>query len=338
MLDDIEAAKDYIYIETYRIHNDSIGIRFRDVLTEKAKQGVEIKLLLDSWGSSSISYSFFADLIKFGGEVRFFEKIKINFDFFTRSHRRNHRKIIIIDDEVTYIGSSNFTDYNLNWRELIIRFRGDISLTFKKIFRQDFRIYNKYVFDKARYSATLRHGDFEILRDIPSITIKRINKRYIQLIKESKSQVIIESPYFLPGFMLRKAMSDASKRGVDVKVIIPRRSDVGLVDVLRNKYLGPLSKNGINILYYKPHNLHAKAMLIDDKIFSIGSANFDYRSFRYMYEITLIGQDPQISIQLNNHISKTMQNCESFSYENWKRRPLINKFFEYILLPFRHLL
>ncbi len=338
LLDDIENAEDYIYFETYRIANDSIGIKFRDALTEKARQGIEVKLLLDSWGSSSVSEAFFGELIKHGGEVRFFEKIKINFDFFTRSHRRNHRKIIIIDDEITYLGSSNVTEYNLNWLELIIRIRGDISLTFKKIFRQDFNIYNKYVIDKVRYSKPITHGIFEIVRDVPSITLKRINKKYIQLIRDAKNEIIIETPYFLPGFLLRKALSDAAKRGVEVKVIIPKHSDVGLVDILRNKYLGPLCKAGIRFLYYLPHNLHAKTMMVDSRIFSIGSANFDYRSFRYLYEIAVIGMEEDIIMQLNNHYNKAIKHSEDFNFESWLRRPLINKFFEWLLLPVRHLL
>jgi len=337
MLDDIENAQKYIYLETYRIGNDSIGIKFKDALTEKARQGIEVKILIDSWGGL-VSESFFVDLIKFGGEVRFFEKIKYNFDFFTRSHRRNHRKILVIDDSITYIGSSNITEYNLNWRELVLRLKSEITVSFKKLFKQDFKVYNKYVFDKVNNSKVVKYKNFEILRDVSSIPIQRIKKRYVQLFKNAQKQIIIETPYFLPGFLLRKALMDAGKRGVDIKVIIPKRSDVGLVDVLRNKYLGILYKNKVNFLLYTPHNLHAKALLIDDNIFSIGSANFDYRSFRYMYEITLLGSDPEIISQLKKHISKTITGSENFSYEAWHRRPMINKFFEWILLPFRHLL
>ena len=338
MLDDIENAQENICIETYRIHNDSIGVKFRDALTDKARQGVQVKILLDSWGSASVSEHFFYHLIQAGGEVRFFEKIKFNFDFFTRSHRRNHRKIMIIDNNLTYIGSSNLTDYNLNWRELVLRIEGNIAESFKQVFKQDFRIYNKYVFDKVRFTRIIKYEDFEILRDVPSITLKRISKRYIQLIKKARDTIHIETPYFLPGFLLRKALSDAAKRGVDVKIIIPKHSDVGLVDILRNKYLGPLCKSGIKFLYFLPHNLHAKVLMIDKKVFSIGSANFDYRSFRYMYELTLIGREPKIIVQLNDHIVKTIQNCEEFNYDNWLMRPRINKFFEWLLLPFRHLL
>ena len=127
MLDDINAAKKYIYIETYKFGHQTIGIKFRDALTRKAKEGVEVKVLVDSWGGSSLPDNFFIQLIKNGGEVRFFQKIKINFDFFTRSHRRNHRKLLLIDDRISYIGSSNLTEYNIIWRESMLRIQSIIK-------------------------------------------------------------------------------------------------------------------------------------------------------------------------------------------------------------------
>ena len=338
MIEDIENAKDNICMETYRIGNDSIGIRFKDALTKKSKEGVKVKLLIDSWGGSSLPDNFFNDMKKFGGELRFFKKIRINFDIFTKSHRRNHRKILIIDDNITYIGSSNITEYNLNWRELVLRMTGDIASSFKRIFNYDYRIYNKYIFDKVGYTQSIIHNGFEILREVPSITKQRINRKYVQLIKNAKFQVIIETPYFLPGFLLRKALMDAGKRGVDVKVIIPKHSDIRLIDILRNKYLGQLDRNHVKFLFYVPHNLHAKILLVDDELFSISSANFDYRSFRYQHEIAFIGSENSILSQLKTHVSETLIDCERFNYEKWKLRPLIQKFIEWLLLPIRHLL
>ncbi len=340
MLEDIEGAKKYVYLQTYRIGNDSIGIKFRDALTKKAKEGVEVKVLIDSWGGNALSDNFFKEMSAYQGVVRYFEKLKFNFDFFTKGHRRNHRKLLIIDDHLSYIGSTNITEYNLNWRELVMRLKSDIAIKFKKIFEEDWVNYNKHkvLIDKKNNSRTMKHETCEILRDVPSITIQRIKKRYVQLIQKAKNQVIIETPYFLPGYQLRKSMMDAAKRGVDVTVIIPKHSDVGLVDILRNKYLGQLYKNGISFLFYIPHNLHAKVMLVDDEVYSIGSSNFDYRSFRYMYEIVLIGRRKDIIEQLEKHLQETILNSQLFDFEKWLHRPVINKFFEWILLPFRHLL
>ena len=339
MLNDIVRAKKFIYLETYKFANDYIGIKFRDALTRKANNGVKVKVLIDSWGRGAVSESFFEEMIRYGGEVKFFEKIKINSDLFTRGHRRDHRKMVVIDDEIFFMGSMNITGYNLNWRELILRGNGDMAIMFRKVFLQNFEAFNPYIIRrKLASSKTLKYGDFELVRDVPSIPIQRIKKKYVQLIKKAESHIVIETPYFLPGFLLRKAMMDAAKRGVEVKVIMPKNSDVRMIDILRNKYLGLLYKNKINLLFYLPHNLHAKLMLIDNRIFSIASANFDYRSFLYQHEIALIGKDIDILGQLQDHVQETLSNSEEFSYDAWLKRPLIEKIFERILVPFRHLL
>lgn len=334
---DINAAKSYIYLEFYKFGNDSVGKLFRDLLAKKAREGVEVKVLLDSWGTS-LSDSFFASLVQFGGEVRYFEKIRFNLDFLTRSHCRNHRKIVAIDDKVSYIGSANITDYNLVWRELCLRIEGGIAGSFKKIFLQMYEVHNKYVLFKALHTEPFFFGQLEILRDFPSMSRQNIKKRFTKLIKSAKKKIVIESPYFLPSFLVRMALIRAAKRGVKVIVIMPKHSDVRLVDVLRNKYLGPLAERGIEFFMYFPQNLHAKLLLIDDKVFAVGSPNFDYRSFRFQHEIVLTGPDINLSNKLKAHVKETLNDSEPFNYQRWKTRPFIEKVFEWIIVPFRHLL
>ncbi len=338
MIKDILAAKKYVYIETFRVGADVIGERFRSALIQARKKGVEVKILIDYWGAGPVKYGFFDALAELGGKVRFFKKIKYNFDFFTRGHRRNHRKLLLIDDEITYIGSSNLTDYNMNWRESVLRMESDITPVFKKLFIQDFHLYNRYIFSRAYYTRIIKHGEFEIVRDVPIITKKKINKKFIRLIQESQDSIVIETPYFLPGFMLRKALMEAAGRGVSIKVVVPKKSDVRLVDILRNKYLGILSKKGIQFSYYEPNNLHAKLILVDNKNFGIGSSNFDYRSFRYMFEVVLFGTNPFIVNELQVHNQKTIEATIPFYYKEWEKRPPVEKLFEWLLLPFRHLL
>jgi len=338
MLADIAQSREYIYLETYKFANDHMGIRFRDAITRKARQGVKVKILVDSWGKGPISETFFSELINLGGEVKFFEKIKINSDIFTRGHRRDHRKILVIDERICYIGSANITGYNLNWRELSLRVEGELAVSFKKVFLENFDAFYPYIItNKVTYTRSIKFDSFEILRDVPSFPLQRLRKRYTRLIRSATSSVVIETPYFLPGYMLRKSLMDASKRGVDVKIIMPRHSDVRMIDILRNKYLGLFFKSKVKILFFGPYNLHAKLLLIDNKTFSISSANFDYRSFRYQYEIALIGTEPEVLRQLNDHVAETLRNSEKFDYEQWEKRALIEKIFEWILLPFRHL-
>lgn len=337
-LRDIENAQKYIYLELYRFNNDAVGVKFRNALARKAKEGVEVKILVDSWGTSA-SPTFFADTIKNGAELRYFKKLKFFIDFFTKNHRRNHRKILVIDNDIVYVGSSNYTSYSLAWRELVLRLQHrTAAIQFKKIFLSSFAIFNQYNFKRLAFKKKIKFGGFEIIQDIPSIYRQQIKKRYEKMIQKAKESIWIETPYFLPGFKLRKEMMDAVQRGVNVNVIMPKHSDVRLVDLLRSRYLGLLCKNGIKIHYYVTNNLHAKGMLIDDKHFSIGSANFDYRSFRYQYELTLIGDDPTIIGLMKKHISNTLMSCEPFDYHKWNERPRMEKVFEWLLLPFRHFL
>ncbi len=337
LLADIQLAKKTICIEIYKFIEDSIGIKFRDALAKKCKQGVKVKLLIDSWGAG-VSDTFFDELTQNGGQVRYFKKLKYTFDAFTKHHRRNHRKIIIIDDTIAYIGSANINDYSLNWRELIVKIEGTLALTLKKMFNDSWKIYEQVLFKHKPLLRQITKGTFKIVRDVPSITHQRLKNRFEELIKKAKSEIIIETPYFLPGFLLRKQIMDAAKRGVDVKVLTPKQSDVTFVDALRSKYLGLLHKSNVKLMFYTPNNLHAKLMIVDREQFFFGSANLDYRSFRYMFEIMVQGTDPGLLQDLLVHVNESMEDCEPFDYEKWLRRPRIYRMFEQLMVPFRHYL
>lgn len=337
MLEDISKAKKNIHLEMYKFAHDVIGEKFRDALTRKSREGVHIKLLLDAWGTSHSS-SFFAELIRNGGEVRYFKRLRWGYNWLAAHHNRNHRKLLIIDDDITYMGSANLTAYSLNWRELVIRMQGPIAKAFKRSFLESRRLFNKLYFNTKLYSRVISYRDFKIMRDVPSITRQRIKKQFEDLIRQAKKEIVIETPYFLPGFLLRKFLMDAARRGVNVTVITPQQSDVGIVDVLRSKYLGLMHRSGINFRFYVPYNLHAKLMMVDNEIFSVGSSNFDYRSFRYMHELMLFGRHPSMVGCFKEHIAETLAECEAFDYEKWRRRPIMHKVFENLLVPFRHLL
>jgi cardiolipin synthase len=337
MLDDISRAKKSIYLEIFKFNNDVIGEKFRDALTRKSREGIDIRLLLDAWGTP-VSSTFFNELIKNGGEVRYFKKLKLSYNWLARHHSRNHRKLLIIDDDITYMGSANLTAYSLNWRELVIRMKGPISRAFKRSYLESRRLYNKLYFNNKLYSRVISYGDFRILRDVPSITRQQIKKQFEELIRHARTDIVIETPYFLPGFILRKLLMDAAKRGVKVMVIMPKHSDVSIVDSLRSKYMGIMFKSGVNYQFYMPYNLHAKLMIVDGKIFTAGSSNFDYRSFRFMHEIMLTGRNEALLEGLKKHVTETLADCQPFDYEKWKRRPIMHKVLENMLVPFRHLL
>ncbi len=340
MLNDIKAAKKQILLQSFKFGNDSIGKKFLTELCKKAQEGVAVYLLLDAFGCIKLKDDFFSQLINYGGKVKFFKKIVFSFDFIQKNHRRNHRKLLIIDNKITYIGSSNITDYCINWRENCLRINDIISNKFRKIFFDNFDIADFKVKTKKNKKALARKykiGHFEIICDVPGLHQLPTKNKVINLINEAKRSIIIASPYFLPGRKINKAIKSALERNVKVKVIIPEHSDVKLFDMIRDRNLGRYYNLGVDIHYYTVNNLHAKLFLVDDEIFMLGSSNFDYRSFFYMYEINLLGDNKNIISQINDYFVNTESDCEKFSYEKWKNRPLLNKIFATTLIPFKQL-
>ncbi len=336
MLNDIKNASQYIYLEMYRFRNDPLGIRFRDNLIQKCREGVEVKILIDSWGGSS-NLSFFKDLIDAGAEVKYFKKIRLTWDAFTRNHRRDHRKILILDDHTTYIGSANIAAYAFNWRESVFRLRGGIAHSFKEVFLENIKIYNKYFYDKIAYTKKIDYNGFQIIRDVPSLKYQPIQRKYLDLIQKARKEILLETPYFLPGSRLRRALMEAAERGVKVKIIIPKNSDIHVLDILAGRYFGELAEKKVSIYQFLNQNLHSKIFLVDRTFFMVGSSNFDYRSFRYQHEICLFGEHKSMNRQLVNHFNESLRNSAPFDYHQWKRRPVLQKILERLLVPFRHL-
>ncbi len=334
MLKDIGNAKKYVYMEYYRFRNDSVGEVFRNLLIEKQVAGVRVRVLVDAWAAAS-DESFFRDLIRSGGEVKFFKKLRLSWEGFTKGHRRNHRKIIVVDDRVTYLGSANIVDYAMNWRESVFRIEGPIAKKFKRTVELNFKIFAKYFYNKRAFTRSFVFDQLIILRDVPSSIFKPTKRQLLKLIRGAKEEIYIETPYFLPPFTLRKALSNAAKRGVKVNIIIPKKSDVGLIDLLNSRYVGLLAKQGVNFFYYLPQNLHSKIFMADNKTFLIGSANLDYRSFRHSHEIGLAGRHADLAAQLAEHFKETMKDTEPFDYEKWSDRSRVQRFFESLMMPFR---
>lgn len=337
MLRDIESATKNICLEIYRFGQDAMGEKFLNSLINRARNGVRIKVLIDAWGSGTDT-RFFNRLIEAGGEVRVYKKLNFERAYFVKNHCRNHRKLIIIDNQIGYIGSSNITSYSLAWRELNLRVEDrDLIRLFFRSFRESFRSFDKYSFSKLSHKRDMHFGFWLFIQDVPNVYRQRVKKQYENMIDKANTEIIIETPYFLPGHILRKKLEEAVSRGVRVRVMTPHHSDVRLVDIIRRKYLGELHLAGVELCFYTNGNLHAKGLMVDNKVFSISSSNFDYRSFRYQYELALIGIEPVVIEQLDRHFDVTYADCKSFNYESWKSRSRIEKFFEWVLLPFRYL-
>jgi len=340
LLQDIRNATKYIYLETFKINNDVVGKQLCKTLIDCYRRGVKVRILVDWWGTGT-NNPYIQSMINYGVEVRFFKKFIPSIFLFSRNHRRDHRKIVAIDDKISYIGSANFTEYCTEWRESILRIEGKMSMICKKIFIDNFKIYNKDITHpsiRKAFRRTIRYNDFFFIREVPSVFSQRIKKNYIRLIQRAKKSITIETPYFLPGYRIYKELVQAIKRGVNVKVLIPSSSDIKMVDYVRASLLEKLHKKGANILYYNYGNLHSKLLSIDNEIFSIGSANMDHRSFKYMFEIALIGFDPIVNSLVNKHIAHTETMSSKFDMQKEKNRPIFRQFLSLIILPFSRFL
>ncbi len=326
MLKDIASAKKSIYLETYIYDDDIIGRQFRDALIKKAASGIKVRVLVDALGSS-VKKPFFKKLIEQGGEVRFFKEFTYALKIFARNHERDHRKLLIVDRKIAHMGSENITASCLEWRELSIRLIGGIAGHLAVSFGKTWKRYEKISKEKIR---RVIHEKFEILEDIPADLEQLTRNKYVTLIDKAKKEILIETPYFIPPFKIRKALKKAIRRGVTVKLIIPFISDVKIADLLRTRYLGKLHRKGVQIFYYLPQTLHSKLLIIDDSFFMLGSSNLDYRSFVHQYEINLIGEHTGIITALKKHFRETLSKCKPFSYAEWKKRSSFIKIIEAI--------
>lgn len=334
MIHDILNAKKQIFLETYIYEDDYVGLKFKQALLKKVKEGIKIKLLIDSWGST-VTKQYFQELIDLGAEVIFFREIKYLIRIFSKNHERNHRKLLIVDNNIVYVGSANITGVYIESRELVLKLEGDIANSFIKSFNRIWKAHGKVTNKKIM---SIMHGNFEIINDIPSHYWRITESKYLQLIKNSKKLILIETPYFVPSARIRNALARAVKRGVKIKIVIPYDSNVFLVDIVRSRYLGELHKKGVEIYYYKPRLLHSKLMMVDNEFFLLGSSNLDYRSFLYLYEINFLGTDKKILRALNEYFQETIKDTIPFSIKEWKKRSSFRKIMELFMYRLRHYL
>lgn len=327
MLEDISQAKRSIYLETYIYHRDSVGVAFRNALIKKAKEGVKVYVLVDAWGSN-VDKRFFRKLIRAGGNIKFFKEFQHVVRFFSKNHERNHRKLLIIDRKITYIGSINITSECLAWRELVLRIRDSIGHHFVESFKSTWNLSGQLTQKRIK---RIFHKGFEILQDLPDDLISIARNRYLKLINHSKREILIETPYFIPPLRIRRALARAAKRGVKIQILLPNISDVKLADIMRNRYLGFLYKNNIKISYFMPGVLHSKLLIVDGKYFLLGSSNLDYRSFLQQHEINILGEDKMLAEDLREFFYSGMAKSKPFSYPAWKNRSSLVRIIELIL-------
>lgn len=340
LIKDIQNATSHIHMMYFIFQNDSLGRTIIDQLTEKAKQGVEVRLLLDAMGSSKITPEVLCDFTKAGGKYSFFfpSKIKI---FNLKLNYRNHRKLVVIDGKIGYLGGFNVGNEYLGkkkkvgyWRDTHLRITGSSVYDLQMRFILDWRFSSKEDLDIsiAYYQEPSREGNtgIQIVSSGSDTKHEEIKHGYLKMISSAKKRIIIQTPYFIPDYSILESLKNAALSGVELSIMIPCKPDHVFVYWATYSYIGELLDTGAKIYIYNNGFLHAKMICVDGKVASIGSANFDIRSFRLNFEVNAFIYDSATVINLEEIFDNDIKYSEALTLEKYKNRPLYIKLKESI--------
>jgi cardiolipin synthase A/B len=304
----IQNARDSIYIATFILGKDETGRSILDALAEKASRGVKIYLLLDALGSVRLPRKFLSPLIAAGGQVAFFMPM-IHLPFRGRANLRNHRKMIISDNQVALIGGMNLASEYMGpqpsserWQDLSLAIHGPAVEHVIEIFKSDWRFAKKTELETDLTASAPQEPDeggiIQVIASGPDVRNDSLRNAILTAIFKASQRVWVVTPYFIPDELLLEALCIAVNRGVDVSVIIPEKSNHRLADMVREGYLMRIQEAGAGIWLYEPRMLHAKAILVDSALAIVGSANMDMRSLLLNYEVALCIHDANLIKQL----------------------------------------
>ncbi|HMN37732.1 MAG TPA: phospholipase D-like domain-containing protein [Hyphomicrobium sp.] len=293
----IDTAQKQIHVETYVFKADATGLAIIERLIAKAKEGLQVRLLIDGFGSFYMSRKHLRRLTNAGAKCAFFLPVwriaRAN-----RGNLRDHRKIVVVDNERVFSGGRNLAEEYLGvgpdpnrWTDFSFILDGPAAAHYDEIFRYDWHFASKELLPAVPRVMSHTRQQAAVMQVVPSgpdVTDDRLFEGITSFIFAAKRRLWIVTPYFMPNEMLAQALEIAIERGVDVRVIVPEKSDQLLVDLARGQFLRDLSALGCKVLLYTPGMLHGKAMLVDDAAAIVGSANFDTRSMFLNFEVSSV--------------------------------------------------
>ncbi|QHT64062.1 cardiolipin synthase [Paenibacillus lycopersici] len=336
---DIARATHHIHLMYYIVHNDDIGRRLVEALTEKAKQGVKVRFLVDDIGSSMLKREFFQSLVQAGGEVTYFFPSKIPY-LNIRVNYRNHRKLAIIDGQIGYIGGFNVGDEYMGrnkrfgfWRDTHLRITGYAVLQMQANYMMDWNLASPVSFSREVLglfppAANTGSTGIQIVSSGPDQTLEQIKNAYIKMIFAAKKSIYMQTPYFIPDESVLNALKLAVLSGIDVRIMLPGKPDHKMVYWATFSYLGELLEEGMKCYLYEKGFLHAKAIVVDGSVASVGTANVDIRSFKLNFEVNAILYDTETASRLQRIFEDDMKDCTELTYEQYQRRSRMQRFRE----------
>lgn len=333
LIEDIKNAKEYIHVEYYIFRNDILGKVIIEELTKKAESGLEVRLLVDSMGSHTLTKKALKKYISAGGKFSiFFPGILPHIN--TRVNYRNHRKIVVIDGRYGYVGGFNVGKEYINrdkkvgfWRDTHVRIEGEAVNDLNERFLLDWCYaseevidnYNKYVIkDRGQV------GDIgiQIVTSGPDHKEEYIKNSYIKIINNAKENLYLETPYLVPDIPILEALRLSALSGVDVRIIIPGNPDHFFMQWAASSYIGELLEAGIKIYSYQNGFIHAKMIVADSTVVSIGTANMDIRSFKLNFEVNALIYDDRVAAQMESQFLKDIKDSEEITREIYDGRSL----------------
>lgn len=341
LIKDIQAAEHFIHLQYYIIKNDVLGNKIIKELTKKAKSGVKVRVLYDELGSRGLSKKFFTQLKQAGGEVEVFFPTKLHLINF-RLNYRNHRKLVIIDGSIGYVGGFNLGDEYLGlnpkfgyWRDTHMRIEGSAVYDMQTRFILDWNQASHrhdIPYDPTLFPPRKTTGDvgIQIVTSGPDSEWEQIKQGYIKLILSAKSSILIQTPYFIPDASLLEALRIASLTGKDVKIMIPNKPDHVFVYWATLSNVGELLKTGAKIYIYDNGFIHAKTIVVDEEVSSVGTANIDVRSFRLNFEVNAFIYSEKVAKQLVKAFDHDLTLSYQLTLEEYNKRSFYIRFKESI--------
>lgn len=339
---DIKQAKNHIHLQYYIFRDDQLGMRLIDLLTEKAKEGVKVRILYDEMGSRRIKKRSFNKLKQAGGEVEVFFPSHIPY-VNLRVNFRNHRKLVIIDGKIGYVGGFNVGDEYLGlnkkygyWRDTHLRIVGDavhaIQLRFILDWNQASSRNDIYYADEyfPKIKDPLDQIPIQIVTSGPDSKWEHIKNGYIKMIASAKQSIYIQTPYFIPDNSILDALRIAALSGLDVRIMIPNKPDHMFVYWATLSYIGELLKAGAKVYIYNNGFIHAKMIVVDKQAASVGTANIDVRSFRLNFEVNAFIYHRPSAEKLAEIFERDMEKSLHLTEEKYLHRPKIVRFKESI--------
>ncbi|MEJ1223623.1 cardiolipin synthase [Sediminicola sp. 1XM1-17] len=332
LLKDLKAAKSHIHLEYFIVVDDELGGQILDILCEKAKEGVEVRLIYDDVGSK-ITSKVKQKLGDSGVEHHAFMPV-IFTKFTSKFNYRDHRKIVVIDGSIGYVGGINLEkkydntyDNKVFWRDTHLRLEGDAVGSLQSTFLLNWDFVSKAKIDiKKVIKNPLRETNnttaVQIVASGPDTDWASIMEAMFSAINSANEYIYITSPYLIPNAEILAALTTASRSGVEVKLIIPKDSDSWAAKYATDSYIEEFLDSGIEVYRYCKGFVHAKTIVIDDCLSSIGTANLDYRSFSINFEVNAMLYDTRISKQMKKIFMQDLKDCEMVDVERWKDRSL----------------